>query len=327
MRGVSADAPPPPATPHGVLILDKPSGPTSFDMVARVRRLLGTRQVGHAGTLDPLASGVLVVMVGQATKLSDYLTAEDKTYVAQIAFGRSTDTLDQTGTTTRVHAIEAGWLTLERLMQAVERERCRTSQVPPHFSAIKQDGRRSYALARAGRLVDLPPRPVKVHALEVLSVSDTILELSLKVSKGYYVRSFARDLCDSLGVAGCLSQLRRTASGCFDLDHSCALSDATQHLLSVADAARKVLPVSHLTENGALRAMHGKKLTTTDFVTPPRSAVAAWFDPADRLIAIGGVTPAATNGTGTDEPQPVPVPADPASAVYRVLRGFAPAAG
>ena len=274
-------------SPDGVLVVDKPSGPTSFDIVAQVRRQLGTRQVGHAGTLDPMATGVLVVMVGQATKLSDYLTVADKTYLAEIQFGCSTDTLDITGTTVSSHPLESGWLTPQKLELALEKERSRIAQVPPQFSAIKQAGKKSYAQARQGHFVQHAPRAVKVHHLNLTRFDDTHLELELRVSKGYYVRALARDLCETLGVAGCLSRLRRTASGSFGLGHICPWPPTPESLLSTAEAARAVLPHATLTAAGVTRARHGKRLTAVDFDEPPAQELCAWYSSDGRLIALG----------------------------------------
>jgi len=204
-------------TVHGVLVVDKPGGMTSHDVVARARRLFGTRAVGHAGTLDPMATGVLVLLFGEACKLSAYLTGQDKTYSAGVRFGSATDSLDADGRVTEERTLPAGWLARETLDRALAVERARTLQVPPAVSAISEGGRRAYQRVRAGETVELAPRPVRVARLELLEWSDAGVDVELEVSKGYYVRAFARDLGATLGVPAHLGRLRRLTSGAFSL--------------------------------------------------------------------------------------------------------------
>ncbi len=295
--------------PEGVLCIDKPKGPTSHDVVARIRRALGTSRVGHAGTLDPMASGVLVVLVGEATKLAPYLTAHDKRYEATVVLGRATDTLDAEGQTTTEGAVsddlaaelarvEAGDGPAPILEAALAAERARAEQIPPSYSAIKVDGERSYARARAGEDVELPARPVEVRALRVLRASapregaPASVDLELAVSKGYYVRSLARDVGDLLGVPAHLGRLRRVASGPFHIEGAVALdvgsAGLAAALIPVADAAALGLPVARLTTAGTERAGHGKRLLADDFSAPPHDeAPHAWLDEAGRLVAVG----------------------------------------
>jgi tRNA pseudouridine55 synthase len=289
----------------GVLVVDKPAGMTSHDVVARVRRLLGTRRVGHAGTLDPLATGVLVVLVGEATKLGAYLTAQRKRYEARIAFGRATDTLDAEGATTRSAEVPA-WLLAEiaappregRIASALGAERARSEQVPPAYSAIHVEGQRSYERARAGEAISLAARPVTVEALGVTGSGVPKLpdlpfvDLYLDVGKGYYVRSLAHDLGERLGVPTHLAALRRTASGPFTLDRAARLDDGPDALRSalqpLAEAAAEALPVGRLTDEGAGRARQGKRLAEAHFTAlPPFAGASAWLDPEGRLVAVG----------------------------------------
>ena len=293
--------------PSGVVAVDKPGGMTSHDVVSRARRMLGTRRIGHAGTLDPMATGVLVLLVGEATKLGPYLTAHRKTYVARVAFGAATDTLDREGKVTATAEVP-GWLRAEiagttdrpRITAALAAELQRTEQVPPAYSAIQVDGRRSYDRARAGEVVDLPPRPVEALALRVLSgeapEGDALpfVDVELEVSKGYYVRSLARDLGARLGAPAHLTALRRTASGPFGIDRAVTLTGEamTAGLVPLDAAAAAALPSAHLTEEGTLRARRGQRLGPGDFTTPsPEGAAAAWFDPRGRLVAIGTRAP------------------------------------
>jgi len=310
----------------GVLVVDKPRGPTSHDVVARVRRALGTRQVGHAGTLDPMATGVLVVAVGEATKLTPYLTATDKAYEAVIRLGVGTDTLDADGSeVSRVplspalhDAIAAvaggarGDALPEILAAAVIRERERSQQVPPVFSAIKIAGQRSHALARRGEAPDLAPRPVTVKTLNVthghVQGADAELVVTLEVSKGYFVRALARDLATSLGTTGHLTALRRTKAGVFNLDGAATLDDAETlperlagALVPLERAAALALPVTRLTAAGVRDAGHGKLVPVAE-LDATHAEPSLWVDETGRLVAIGEIVADGTAG--------------------RVLRGF-----
>lgn len=291
----------------GVLIVDKPSGPTSFDVVAQVRKRYGTKSVGHAGTLDPLATGVLVVMLGEATKLSDYLTAAQKRYLATITFGSSTDTFDVLGTKVHTRLVAPEEVALPRVEAALALERARTEQVPPAYSAIKLAGETAYKKARRGEVVELPPRPVTVTDLTIDSLTPNTLTLAMTVSKGYYVRSLVKDVCQSLGVPGCLTALRRTASGDFGIEQALTWPppDGTRPcLLSLGDAARTALPSGMLTPEGAVRARHGKRLTPNDFSDVPSASPAVWTDSSGAPVAIG------ESYSNADETE------------FRVLRGF-----
>lgn len=258
----------------GVLVVDKPKGPTSHDIVARVRRTLKTREVGHAGTLDPMATGVLVVAVGEATKLVPWLTAHDKSYSATIRFGVATTTLDAEGT-----VVEERPFDLANLDHALDLERARTEQIPPAVSAIKIDGVAAHARTRRGEVVDLPPRPVVVHGLETTRVGTDEVDVTLTCGKGYYVRSLARDLAAAMGTVAHLTALRRTASGPFTLD------DVADDLIPLTAAATRAVGSSLLTDEGAIRARHGKRLGKGDFVSS-RPGVSAWVH-GDELVAVG----------------------------------------
>jgi tRNA pseudouridine55 synthase len=278
------------ATSSGILVVHKPRGPTSHDVVADARRLLGTHAVGHAGTLDPMASGVLILLVGEATKLSAHLTLDDKEYRATIAFGRSTTTLDAEGDPVEERAVPTNLLDGPELESAFAVERARTEQVPPAFSAISVGGTRAHRLARRGKTVDLPARPVRVRTLELVSGDVDSVVLDLAVSKGYYVRSLARDLGCRLGVPAHLSALERRASGPYRIDEAIHWPPTNvPQLVPLAEAAARALPVAHLLEEGAVRARHGKRLAREHFEADPGSARAvAWFGPEGALLAIGG---------------------------------------
>lgn len=223
----------------GVLLVAKPKGPTSHDVVAMVRRRLQTKRVGHAGTLDPMATGLLVVLVGEATKLEPFLAAADKTYVAGVALGRTTTTFDAEGETVEEAGVSAHLaeelraFELSRaapcpsLRAALSVELARTAQVPPAFSAIKVDGVRSYARARAGEVVTLAERQVRVIEAELSAAraSAARVDVTLTVTKGYYVRSFARDFGATLGCGAHLVALERTRAGSYRLEDAAALDD------------------------------------------------------------------------------------------------------
>jgi tRNA pseudouridine55 synthase len=313
-------------TRDGVLVIDKPRGPTSHDVVARLRRALGTREIGHAGTLDPMATGVLVIAVGQATKLAPYLTAADKAYEATIALGVETDTLDAEGEETRRADVPLSMReALEKLRggnvhahmaKAIEAERARTLQVPPAFSAIKTDGERSYDRARRGEATELAARPVRVHAIDVLDGGAEAaargtppwIALSIDVSKGYYVRALARDLAAALGTVGHLTALRRTRSGPFTLEEAMPLDtpadELEARLMTIERAATRSLPSARLTDAGARDAGFGRAVRVDDLGTASEGPH-AWLAPDGRLIAVGAI---AEDGAG------------------HVLRGFTPPA-
>ncbi len=278
---------------HGVLLVDKPTGMTSFDVVAQARRAFGTRKVGHAGTLDPMATGVLVILLGEATKLSNVLTTDKKSYRTVVSLGTSTDSLDADGAIVRRAPLPSS-LTRQQIEDALEAERQRQAQIPPQVSAIKVDGKRSYDQARKGVTVDLAPRVVSVHQLQLLSFDQHQIELEMSVSKGYYVRSLGRDLAESLGTVGHLSSLRRTKSGPFSIDetHPLPLS-SSMPLLSLDEAARRCLVAVEVDAEGALHISQGKRLESSRIVSisEPQTRSAAGAEicaafHAGRLIAL-----------------------------------------
>jgi tRNA pseudouridine55 synthase len=293
----------------GILIVDKPTGPTSHDIVAQARRVFATRRVGHAGTLDPMATGVLVLLLGEATKLCDVASCEDKTYAAEVRFGRSTDSYDADGQTCREETPAPGWLAAAALERALLAERQRSLQVPPVVSAIKIGGQRAHRLARSGAPPTLEARPVRVHALELLGFDDGRVELELCVSKGYFVRSLARDLSESLGMPAHLARLRRLRSGRFGIEAACAWPPVVRpEIMPLRDALPLLLPTWRLTPLGVERARQGKTLSPAEFeepVPPPAEELAprvvAWTDGAGTPVALGR----------------------PDGDVYRVKRGFA----
>ena len=293
-----------------MLVVDKPPGPTSHDVVRRLRKALGTPAVGHCGTLDPMATGVLVVAVGEATKLVPWLTAADKTYEAEVAFGVETDTLDAQGREVRTvppGAALAGALLASQggvadpmLADALEAERARSTQVPPAYSAIRRDGERAMDRARRGETVELEGREVRLREVDLVGchADPPSLALRLTVSKGYYVRSLARDLAATLGTVGHLTALRRTRSGSFGIADAVALDAPAEALrarmLPLEVAASMALPVVRLTEAGTREARHGRAVPA-DAMDRLVEGDAAWLSPEGTLVAIGRV---GADGTG-----------------------------
>jgi len=212
-----------------VLIIDKPAGPTSHDIVAKVRRLSGIRRVGHAGTLDPRATGVLVVLVGKTTRLSSYLMDHDKSYCGRIELGVETTTQDGEGDV--VSRRDASGVTLLDIERAASSFVGDILQVPPMVSAIKQAGRPLYELARKGVSVERKARPVTVSSLEVMRYESPYIDFELDCSRGTYVRTIAADIGTELGCGAYLAELRRTRVGAFTLEQAVTL----QELLSAGD--------------------------------------------------------------------------------------------
>jgi len=215
------------ANPFGFLNINKPLGMTSHDVVAKIRRGFKIKKVGHAGTLDPLATGVLVICIGDATRLSDYVMHSQKTYSAKIKFGESTDTYDAEGKiiakNDASHLIQAD---IEAILPQFTGD---IQQVPPMYSALKRDGKKLYDLARAGETITLEPRPVTIHQLALLQFEPPIAEIEIRCGAGTYIRSLAHDMGQALGVGAHLVGLIRVSSGGFDLSKSYELDELLSH--------------------------------------------------------------------------------------------------
>ena len=287
--------------PHGLLLVDKPLGWTSHDVVARVRRLAGTRRVGHAGTLDPMASGVLVLGLGKATKLLTFLVGCDKDYVATVRLGEVRSTDDAEGELLAYH--DPRGVTEDAVAVAVAALTGDIEQVPSTVSAIKVAGQRAYARARAGEAVVLEPRPVTVSCFTVGPLRQTQsaqgqlvfdLDIEVTVSSGTYVRALARDLGHALGVGGHLTALRRTRVGGYGIPachplpelEAAARADngsrAGLPLLPLAAAARAALPVRELTEAEARALSFGQSIA----LGPERAESVAALAPDGTLVAV-----------------------------------------
>jgi tRNA pseudouridine55 synthase len=265
----------------GLLVIDKPVGPTSHDVVAAVRRASGELRVGHAGTLDPMASGVLVVLLGRATRLARYYAGTRKSYVAGISLSGATDTYDAEGTP-QAGAHVAGVPDSTAVLAALDRFRGTFAQVPPPFSAKKVAGARAYELARRARPVTLAPVTVTVHELAVLRHDGPLVEVSLVCSAGFYVRALAHDLGQTLGCGAHLVSLRRTASGTLDAGTAVPLGqlgagreDVARHLRPLVTML-EWLPAAVVGFESAAGVAHGRPV--------PPGAVVRWLGapPAER---------------------------------------------
>jgi tRNA pseudouridine55 synthase len=265
--------------PDGLLVVDKPSGWTSHDVVGRVRRLAGTRKVGHAGTLDPMATGVLVLGIGRATRLLGHLSLTDKSYDATIRLGVTTVTDDAEGDVLLARDA-SGVGDVTAALAALTGE---IDQVPSSVSAVKVDGVRSYARVRAGEEVALASRRVTVSRLELLERRGDELDVRVDCSSGTYVRALARDLGTALGVGGHLTALRRTRVGPFDLGRARTLEQLAEDLAVVPldEAVAAAFPRRSLTADEAIALSYGKKLDLTG-----AAGTVAGFAPDGRCIAL-----------------------------------------
>ncbi len=271
----------------GFLNINKPAGMTSHDVVARLRRALGLRKLGHAGTLDPLATGVLVLCVGRATRLSEYVMRGDKRYLAVVRPGVSTDTWDAEGEV--LDRRDASGLQREAVMEALDSFRGDLEQLPPMYSAVKQDGRKLYELARAGVAVTRRPRSVTLHSLELVDWTPPTFTLELTCSAGTYVRSLAHDLGEALGTGAHLAALTRTASGAFRLQDATTPDDLLarpdwRSLLVPAAQALPQIPSLHLDEAACDHLLQGR--TVARRKGDPSTALAQALTPGGSLLAI-----------------------------------------
>ncbi len=277
-------------TASGLVVVDKPTGVTSHDVVSRVRRLAGTRKVGHAGTLDPMATGVLLLGLNRATRLLGHLMLTEKAYDATIRLGIATTTDDAEGEVTSIAATDG--VDEPTIRAALAEFTGAFEQVPTSVSAVKVGGKRAYQRVREGEQVELAPRPVTVHELVVHDVSPSTSEgdsgsttdvrVSLRCSSGTYVRAIARDLGARLGVGGHLTALRRTAVGAFEIDRARTLEQLADDLalVPIAEVARMCFPGRDLDVADASHVRHGRALDVD------LGAVTAMFAPDGEFLAL-----------------------------------------
>ena len=275
----------------GVLVIDKPSGPTSFDVVRQVRALLKVKKAGHTGTLDPMATGVLPICLGEATKVAGFITEGDKAYEATVRLGAETDTQDAQGKVTAEAPVPP--LTTAMLEAVLAPFRGTFDQVPPMYSAVKVAGKRLYELARAGEEVERASRQVTVYELTLRDFSSNQLKLSVRCSKGFFVRTLAYDMGRALGCGAHLEALRRTMSGPFVLAQALPLGELPELAQDRAAVAGKLLPTSealvHLPAlrvkaEDAVRVTHGVPLEA-----PPMPGRIRVLGPDEALLAVAEV--------------------------------------
>lgn len=282
---------------EGVVPVDKPAGPTSHDVVSMARRALGTRRIGHTGTLDPFASGLLLLCVGSSTRIAEYVTAMDKRYTATVKLGVATDTDDHTGTV--VAETDPGDVTRDRVEAALDEQRGVISQRPPAYSAKKRGGERAHVAARQGRALVLEPIEVRVDRLDMTRFEGDHLELDIVCSSGTYIRAIARDLGDALGVGGHLTALRRTAVGAYDVAGAIPLdrlddADAVEAALIEPLVALNGMATVELSEDDVVEITHGRRIRA---VAPAGTVALAAHG---RLLGIG-----LSDGSGTIRPKKV----------------------
>ncbi|MCU1444704.1 tRNA pseudouridine(55) synthase TruB [Cryobacterium sp.] len=313
----------PSSTASGLVLIDKPQGWTSHDAVARTRRLANTRKVGHAGTLDPMATGLLILGINSSTRLLTYVVGLDKEYLATIRLGAATSTDDAEGEElTRAPAETVAALAAGAVTAGIQALTGEISQRPSAVSAIKVDGKRAYARVRAGEDVQLPARPVTVTEFELVSSTpvDGFLDLRVRVvcSSGTYIRALARDLGAGLGVGGHLTSLRRTRIGPFGIDAADPLDrlDVARALIGPADAASRLFDRLDLDEQQALELSQGKRIAAPDGAVDGGPVAA--IDPHGRLIGLAeyraGEAKSIVNFPPDDPPPSAAQPAEAAEA-------------
>ncbi len=276
----------------GIVLLDKPSGITSNRALQQVKRLYNARKAGHTGSLDPLASGMLPICLGEATKVSAWLLDADKTYEVVAAIGQQTDSGDADGEV--IATSDKQSVTLAELEAALAGLHGRIQQVPPMYSALKQGGRRLYELARAGQVVDRPPRTVTIHALEVIAFDPQRPRLRVRCSKGTYVRTLVEDLAASIGTLAHVAALRRIALGPFggrpmvtldELQQRAASDEAAlDAVLEPLDAALQGVPAVHVNDVAAAAVLHGRAVAVTN---APSGGLVRLYGPGELLLAMG----------------------------------------
>jgi tRNA pseudouridine55 synthase len=270
----------------GLLIVDKPPGLTSHDVVAKIRRIAGTRRVGHAGTLDPMATGVLVIGVGKATRILGHLTAADKTYAGTIRLGQVTGTDDAEGDV--ISESDAGHIADNQIRAAAGALTGEIQQIPPKVSAVKVGGERAYRAARAGKDTALKPRDVTVRSFDIVAIRrpGAVIDADIAVtcSSGTYIRALARDMGAALGVGGHLTMLRRTRVGRYDLAAARSLDELAESfsVLPLAEAAAAEFSRRDVSAEEAQRLAHGAALPAAGLGPGP----VAVFGPGGELLAL-----------------------------------------
>ena len=248
---------------NGIVIIDKPAGWTSQDVVSKLRGVLRTKRIGHGGTLDPMATGVLPVFVGRATRAVEFFEHAEKTYEATVRLGITTDTEDMTGTVLEEKPVQ---VTKEQFFAALEVFRGEIRQIPPMYSALKVNGRKLYDLARQGKEVERKPRTITIHRLECLDFSGDRARILVQCSKGTYIRTLCKDIGQALGCGGCMDALRRVQAGSYAIEEAVPLSKIVENedpgqFLRPVDSMFTAHPAVTLTEKQALRCRNGNSFS------------------------------------------------------------------
>ena len=249
----------------GIVIVDKPQGWTSQDVTARLRRVFGTRRIGHGGTLDPMATGVLPVFVGRATRAVEFFEHAEKTYETVLRLGISTDTEDMTGTVLTEENVS---FTEEQLQETLAAFRGEILQVPPMYSALKVNGQKLCDLARKGKTVERQPRPITIHELTLVERGENTLRLRVRCSKGTYIRTLCKDIGEKLGCGGCMESLRRVAAGEYTIDEAVPLqtlldTEEPEKYLRDVDTMFRNYPAVTLTANQETRCRNGNAFSVS----------------------------------------------------------------
>lgn len=249
----------------GIVIVDKPRGWTSQDVTARLRRVFGTRRIGHGGTLDPMATGVLPVFVGRATRGVEFFEHAEKTYETVLRFGITTDTEDMTGTVLTEEKVS---FTEEQLQETLAAFRGEILQVPPMYSALKVNGQKLCDLARKGKTVERQPRPITIHELTLVERGENTLRLRVRCSKGTYIRTLCKDIGEKLGCGGCMESLRRVAAGEYTIDEAVPLqtlldTEEPEKYLRGVDTMFRNYPAVTLTANQETRCRNGNAFSVS----------------------------------------------------------------
>ncbi|MGH7166283.1 MAG: tRNA pseudouridine(55) synthase TruB [Nitrospiraceae bacterium] len=317
------EAPTPQVLRDGILTVNKAAGWTSHDVVAKLRTLLRGPRIGHAGTLDPAATGVLPVLVGRATRIAEYLLDWDKEYLAVLRLGETTDTQDATGKVlARCVAVD---LEPEAIRSVIAGFQGRLRQVPPMYSAVKVGGEPLYKAARAGRHIEREPRDITIHRIEVLAISGRDVTLSIVCSKGTYIRTLCADIGEALGVGGHLLALERRRVGPLTLDRALSIEEVHARLsegrlaedLMSLDEALQALPVLVVDEATSIRVLHGVPVPSEAVhwsAVPEKGSLRVGQpvrlkDPGGRLLALGEVPEGhlGTEAPGSGAPRAVPI--------------------
>lgn len=249
----------------GIVIVDKPQGWTSQDVTARLRRVFGTRRIGHGGTLDPMATGVLPVFVGRATRAVEFFEHAEKTYETVLRLGITTDTEDMTGTVLTEEKVS---FTEEQLQETLAAFRGEILQVPPMYSALKVNGQKLCDLARKGKTVERQPRPITIHELTLVERGENTLRLRVRCSKGTYIRTLCKDIGEKLGCGGCMESLRRVAAGEYTIDEAVPLqtlldTEEPEKYLRGVDTMFRNYPAVTLTANQETRCRNGNAFSVS----------------------------------------------------------------